>query len=122
MEEHDLHRLLARGGLSGQQREDVLRSVLRETPRRRRPAWVGGRLWAALGAAGLIGGVALLAPALLAPSLERRASGLRPKGGASTPLRVEIACRGGSLAACPLGSVLLLGVDLDGPRPVSGRA
>src|SRR5689334_15873460 len=102
----EIDRLLARGRLGGATRDKVLEDLLAEAAAREpRPSrW---RLWLSaltLTAAGATAAILLLArPA----SDDER---FRAKGaGGATPV-LEIACQGGTLEACPIGSTLVFGV------------
>src|ERR1700722_5199823 len=103
----DLDLLLARGHLSGAERERVLERVLDATAAKARPA--PRRAWG-------WGGVAFVGAAAAAALLVVRS---RPderftvKGGADTPgaARVEVACIDGNAARCALGSMLVFRVE-----------
>jgi len=98
----EIDRLLARGGLGGAAREQILDDILgtaRETDRRpRRRLWVGGA-------------VALSAAAALALVVWPRSdSQFRTKGPAAGRAVLDVGCPPASLTACPVGSTLVFSV------------
>src|SRR5262245_10753184 len=97
--DRDIDTLLARGRLGGPGRDAVLEHVLAKTAPRRRPAV-------------LVWGSALLATAAVGAVVAMVAlpERLRPKGAGPAPARLDLACAGGSLAACPTGATLVFGV------------
>jgi hypothetical protein len=96
----DLDRLLARGRLSGAQRERILERVLDKSanPRRRRLAYL-------MVAAPLVAAAAAL---IMVPQLGE-GSKFSAKGNAAS--LVEASCSGGLLSACPIGSNLIFRFD-----------
>jgi len=100
----ELDALLARGRLSGAEREAVLKRVLRGTTAKqawhRRSYWFAGGLGIAAGAA-LFFGVA---------RPHDPGDGFRAKGGAAAP-HLTLVCRDGQLNACPHDSKLMFRAD-----------
>jgi hypothetical protein len=102
----ELDRLMARGGLGGAAREQILEAVLGKTAARepRASRW---RLW--------LGGLALAASAATAIALvvpaHRQGDEFRAKGGANVVPELGLDCQGGALTACPLGSTLIFRVS-----------
>jgi hypothetical protein len=104
----ELDFLLARGGLSGPEKERVLGRVLDGVAPARpwwRRSWLG--LGAGLGTAAAAAAVLVLT--LRPGALPDRSAGLTPRGqeSAQPALDLEVACSDGPLAACPQGSTLL---------------
>jgi hypothetical protein len=100
----DLDRLLARGRLSGPQRDRVLEKVLAKTARPRSLRLKYVALVAPL--------VAAAAALILLPKAPRTAgeeSKFSGKGSAGSS--VEATCSSGSLSACPVGSTLVFRFD-----------
>jgi len=109
MIDSDLDNLLARGRLSGAERERVLANVLDQTSPR-----FSARSRAARSGAIALGGLA--AAAALALFVhgksniikgDRADGSFAARGAATDGVRVEAACTGGPLAACPSGSRLV---------------
>jgi hypothetical protein len=106
MKASELDTLLSRGGLSGATRERILERVLAQAHPRR----LGRR---AVIAASIL--VPAAACALLFASATRGngkvgegdTASLRARGGPSSAVRVEVACTGGPMLACPRGSRLV---------------
>jgi hypothetical protein len=96
----DLDRLLARGRLSGPQRERILDRVLEATARPGRL-----RLKHVIVAAPLVAAAA----ALVLVSRQDEAPSFSPKGDKSST--IETTCSGGLLSACPIGSKLVFRFD-----------
>jgi hypothetical protein len=100
----DLDQLLARGRLSGPQRDRVLDKVLVKTalPRRLRFKHV-------VLAAPLVGAAAALI--LLPKAFSTAGEGPEFSGKGSGGSRIEATCSGGPLSACPAGSTLVFRFD-----------
>ena len=102
----ELDALLARGRLSGAEREAVLKQVLRGTTTKQtwhhRSYWLMAGLGIAAGAA-LFFGVGR-------PRGDGESDGFRAKGGVSAP-HLTLVCRDGLLTACPHDSKLLFRAD-----------
>jgi hypothetical protein len=109
----DLDRLLARGRLSGPQRDRVLEKVLAKTSRPR-----GLRLKHVALAAPLAAVAAVL---ILVGVRQREHADFSVKGGGGSV--VEASCSNGPLSACPVGSTLVFRFDgLSAPAYVQAYA
>jgi hypothetical protein len=97
----DIDRLLARGGLSGPQRERIFDEVHRTVGKRKAFRW---SRYAAFGAPLAIAAALAL---VLYPS--HRLGGFAAKGTQSSV--VEVLCPDGALSACPLGSKLFFSIE-----------
>jgi hypothetical protein len=100
----ELDRLMARGGLGGAAREQILEGLLgAEAPPAPRPSrrrlWMGGLALAAAGAAALV--------FVVRPSKDE----FRAKGAGAGLAELGLDCEQGSLSACPLGSTLMFRVS-----------
>jgi hypothetical protein len=105
LSDEEVDALLARGKVAGPARDAIWGRVLAGMPRQAasRRAWIG-RAAVALGAlAGAAALVTLVVPAGLDP--------FRAKGGGPAPVALDLACEGGTLAACPVGATLLFAVS-----------
>jgi hypothetical protein len=111
----DVDELLAPEHLSGNEREEVLASVLRgvggpsRRPLLRRPFF-----WALSGAAAVaVGAVLLVARPPARDRDDHGGDGMVVKGKAATAGRpmIEISCSRGTLTACPRGSTLVFRID-----------
>jgi hypothetical protein len=123
MTRHHLDRLLARGALSGREREDVLARVLERTARPAARARVRPLIF---GVAGLA--VCAAAAVAVAAAWPRRDTGaFASRGAQDQGIHVEIACSGARLSACPVGSHLVFSASGAAPgylaawaEPVAG--
>ncbi len=102
MDDHHIDSLLARGALSGRQREEALDRVLDRVARRKAPA---RRTWFV--AASIAAAAAVAASFTLRPAPHAMQGPFAERGASSAAPRVELVCAGGSLEACPLGARLL---------------
>jgi hypothetical protein len=103
--DEDLDALLGGGRLTGPARDRVFEKVVAAVDREpRRPA--RRRLWAFAVVAAGAAAVLVVAPRIMSPP----ADGLRAKGDQASPaLQLDLACVGGTLAACPQGATLMFG-------------
>jgi hypothetical protein len=123
MSRHHLDRLLARGALSGQEREDVLARVLEKTARPARRSRVRPAI---LGVAGFAACAAVVTAVAVAWQ-GRDTGAFASRGGQDQGIHVEIACSGARLSACPVGSHLVFSASGAAPgyltawaEPVAG--
>ena len=102
----DLDVLLAGGRLSGPARDRIFDKVAAEVAREARPR-AQRRVWTFAMVAAGAAAVLIVAPRLLTT---RAPDGFRAKGGPGAPgLQLDVACIGGTLAACPSGATLTFG-------------
>jgi hypothetical protein len=104
----DLDNLLAQGKLSGAVRDRIFEQVAESAGARRRfaPAWAG-RAGVGLGALAAAAAIALV----VIPRDHTAPDALRAKGPTVPAVTLEASCRGGSLAACPVGATLLFAAE-----------
>jgi hypothetical protein len=114
MADPDIDFLLARGALSGPQREEALERILdRVAPRKK----TSRRRWAVVGALAAAMVAATILVMLVARSKPHAMDdAFAARGTSAAGMRVEIACTGAKLDACPLGSRLLFTAS-GGTRP-----
>ena len=99
--------LLSGGGLSGQQLERIRGRLI--TTAARTHARARRRIMLAVTAAGAIAAAAaavLILPRAPGDRETMRAKGAAASGARPSPVSLQVACLGGSLSACPRGSVL----------------
>jgi hypothetical protein len=106
----DLDALLGAGRMTGPASDRVFERVAAEVareplppsrPRSRRPVWTIAAV--AAGAAAML----VVAPRLISGTAPRE----RAKGGQAAALELDVACAGGTLAACPQGATLVFGAS-----------
>lgn len=101
--DEDLDALLAGGRLSGPARDRIFDKVAAEVAREARPR-ARRRVWTFAMVAAGAAAILIVAPRLMTT---QPADGFRAKGGpGAAAMQLDVACIGGTLAACPQGATL----------------
>lgn len=104
----ELDALLARGRLAGPTRDEIFGKVVEKVRAQepRKDPWARRVVFGLVGAAAVATAAVVIVPArLLAPDA------FRSKGAPGDGIALDLACQGGSLDACPVGSTLIFGVN-----------